>query len=406
MKIKGYVWDATTGAAKSGVDVDLLKRNPSSAVVDSTTTASDGSFEFEENGNQYGVVDVKVDDAGSYRYMFGDVSLERMGYWDDAEMADLLMTISDGVVFGLDDEMDHSLPAGMTFRVGTGACKVDTALLRLYSAEDITVAANSTGGDRTDGVFARLARGGSAPNDEGIVELHYEAGSVTETDDADEKLVLLYTLVIPDGTSTLTGGMVTDSRPTATFPLANVALGDVGDGSVSEAEFYQLDGLDTNESLETKIGRLAKFTVTASIGNKSVAEPLVVGDQIAFQLPDVACDLEGLQIVVEGTGTPTCTVDIRGETYANWDVSGDAMEQPDDSIINTSGNTGGYGSALDASARTGTKPAVVTDGKVTVSTFTGWRTSFGAGDWLLVDVEAVSGVYWMGVALDLVKDMT
>jgi hypothetical protein len=249
MKVVGYIFDESTGLVASGRDVLVRKRLPTPTTIATVTSGSDGKFQYVVTGNP-GLVDFKTSDGPPYRIMFGDVSLPRHGGWSDAELGELLTTMTDGIVVGLDNELEILAPGGMFVQFSTGLCHLTTGMHRQRAAENVSVPANSSGSTRVDSCGVRMYLTG---DDIWKTEKYYKSGSVTVVQDADTHEVQLATISVAHLASSISIGNITDTRTIATFPVVAIDASIIGGGLVTDMEFDQLGNIHTDMSIQDQL---------------------------------------------------------------------------------------------------------------------------------------------------------
>lgn len=214
VRIKDFFRNLTTGNGISGRTV-LLKRHVDDVQIASTTTGSDGSFQFTDSDTSYrGPVYYTVDDGTSFKRHSGK-SLGQTGpLWID----DLLRTL---------ENMGPGIVAGLTVSGGLGTMNVSVAagaaILKdglLYSTDAAQTAAITTAdatNPRIDSVVIRATRRGET--EEGNASIVVIAGtpagspvapSLTQTSATWD--TWLADVLVDAGVTSIASGKVTDRR--------------------------------------------------------------------------------------------------------------------------------------------------------------------------------------------------
>lgn len=214
VRIKDFFRNLTTGNGISGRTV-LLKRHVDDVQIASTTTGSDGSFQFTDSDTSYrGPVYYTVDDGTSFKRHSGK-SLGQTGpLWID----DLLRTL---------ENMGPGIVAGLTVSGGLGTMNVSVAagaaILKdglLYTkdaAQNVAITTADGTNPRIDSVVIRATRRGET--EEGNASIVVIAGtpagspvapSLTQTSATWD--TWLADVLVDAGVTSIASGKVTDRR--------------------------------------------------------------------------------------------------------------------------------------------------------------------------------------------------
>src|SRR6478609_9123860 len=171
IRIRDYFRNIVTGAGISGRTVSL-KRHVDDVEIASTTTASDGSFDFDDGDFTYhGPTYLTINDGSRYKYHSGRTTGQVGPIW----MSDLQRTfagIGEGVVTGL------NVPAAggsMNLSVAAGAAILKDGIpYAPANAQTVTVTTANGSNPRIDSVVIRVTRPGQP--EEGDANLVVIAG--------------------------------------------------------------------------------------------------------------------------------------------------------------------------------------------------------------------------------------
>lgn len=223
-KIVNRIRDEDTGSGIDGVEVTIRLKD-GGAVVDTVTTDADGRFEFIQNGSP-GELEWTATVNGATKTVAGDLSIP-FGSWYSGELEKVLGVLTDGVVTGVDDELAVALGTGLQVVVSPGAAVVKGVPFVVWTAETITVPANTHAYlTYVYRVAIRLTRTGASAGKTELFLRNTSGGFPVKNDDIWEMDLWEFS-VAPGATAPVLGP---DVRMYSTFPL-NVSFDNIADGT-------------------------------------------------------------------------------------------------------------------------------------------------------------------------------
>lgn len=195
------------GPPKVGTPVEL-RLVAGDALLLSTSTDSDGFFDFELNGYP-GPVYWTATDGAEVREVYGDLSLQ-MGNLSGDELTEMFGLFNDGIIEGL----EVTSTGAMGLSVSAGAAIGVKNMYVQRAAEAYTVGANASGNPRIDSIFVRInGSTGDYVTEAVLIAGTPAASPAAPTDSVAGGLSFrLANIAVANGAGSLSGANITDTR--------------------------------------------------------------------------------------------------------------------------------------------------------------------------------------------------
>lgn len=160
MKLQNRARNIATGEVITAGSVSITGPDGNVLAASVTIDTTTGLWSFTSNG-QPGYAKQTFAYQGQTKVIEGD-SWGQNGWWCEGELIEVLRSLGDGVMRGIDAELSVTPVSGLTLQVGLGQALIRGVLFPIYDTgaanSRVTIAANNGSNPRKDRVVIRLER--------------------------------------------------------------------------------------------------------------------------------------------------------------------------------------------------------------------------------------------------------